>query len=207
MKSSKQVSWISLMLCVAALALPACGGANGGIDSTGTSAALTNNVDDDKDGRVDEGDEGSDDDQDGKVDEAAEHEDACAEHGHHGRRLTSDEAREAHGDDAADDADGADESADEAGDEDKAAGEAGDEDEAAGEAGDEDEAAGEAGDEDGSAETDESADDVSETGMHRADMPKLDCSDIIEDADDSVSDEDSAEDSSAEGSSGADDSN
>jgi hypothetical protein len=94
MRSSKHVSWISLMLCVAALALPACGGGSSSPDTSGTAAALTNKLDDDKDGRVDEGDEGKDEDEDGKVDEASEHEDACAAHGHHGMRVAASESHE-----------------------------------------------------------------------------------------------------------------
>ena len=41
------------------------------------AAALTNQVDDDMDGNVDENDEGLDEDEDGKVDESNEHQDLC----------------------------------------------------------------------------------------------------------------------------------
>jgi hypothetical protein len=71
-------SMVGLWLCVAALALaPACSGSNGGV-STGTSLALTNNLDDDVDGKVDEAGEGDDEDSDGTVDEANEDADGCA---------------------------------------------------------------------------------------------------------------------------------
>mgnify|MGYP003449797673 FL=1 len=79
--SNKQASSVSLWLCIAFLALgPACGGGAAGdsVSAGGTNAALTNKLDDDKDGRIDEGDEGLDEDDDGEVDEADEHKDACA---------------------------------------------------------------------------------------------------------------------------------
>jgi hypothetical protein len=71
-------STVSLWLCVAALAAAVACQSSGTTPVTATNAAaLTNKIDDDKDGKVDESDEGKDDDGDGKVDEAGEHSDAC----------------------------------------------------------------------------------------------------------------------------------
>lgn len=176
MKSSKQV-WINLALCIAALVVPACGGASGAPDTTATAAALTNKADDDHDGRIDESGEGSDEDADGKVDESAEHEDACAKLGHHGRRRDPGEARESRGDDGDDVADDVDESADEASDD---------------VSDDTDESTDEASD-----DTDESADEADHPKGHDSDRDELDCSDMVEEtADAGLPADESAEDSS-----------
>jgi hypothetical protein len=64
MTNLKLASAPSLLLCAAALlVVPACD--KGGSDGVGTSALISNGVDDDKDGETDEGDEsqcGADDD-------------------------------------------------------------------------------------------------------------------------------------------------
>lgn len=87
-KKFQSVLWISVLL----LSGSACGSQNAAVDSVANAraAALTNQVDDDKDGDVDENDEGLDDDQDGRVDEGEEHHDACRHRADHHEDSDSD---------------------------------------------------------------------------------------------------------------------
>lgn len=72
-----------LLLLVGALcAAPACGGTVAPDAADVRTAALSNGMDDDSDGTVDETDEGLDEDEDGEVDEADEHHDACMRRHH-----------------------------------------------------------------------------------------------------------------------------
>lgn len=75
----------ALMMGLFVLSVSACGSQSNATDTVANAraAALTNQVDDDQDGHVDENDEGLDEDEDGRVDESGEHRDAC-EHRRHG---------------------------------------------------------------------------------------------------------------------------
>jgi len=79
-KKIQSALWVGLLL----LSVSACGTQSSAADTVADAraAALTNKVDDDKDGQIDENDEGLDEDEDGRVDESGEHHDAC-ERRHH----------------------------------------------------------------------------------------------------------------------------
>jgi len=79
--------WMSVMLLCSA---PACNSTPSTTAAEARAAALTNKVDDDRDGHVDEQDEGLDEDQDGTVDEQNEHKDACEHRGKHRDHQDSD---------------------------------------------------------------------------------------------------------------------
>ena len=86
-KTLRPAFWMSVLLLCSA---PACGSTASTTAAEARAAALTNKVDDDRDGHVDENDEGLDEDQDGTVDEQNEHQDACEHRRKHGEHQDSD---------------------------------------------------------------------------------------------------------------------
>jgi hypothetical protein len=81
-----------LWMCIAALGcVPACSGSTPAAPTAAANtAALSNAMDDDSDGTVDENDEGMDEDEDGTVDEANEHHDMCMKRHHGGKSKGAD---------------------------------------------------------------------------------------------------------------------
>ena len=76
MKKSRAL--ILLCSCLMALfSVPACGTSDDPSTNQGDTSALTNEIDDDADGDIDEDGEGEDEDEDGATDEEGEDEDAC----------------------------------------------------------------------------------------------------------------------------------